>query len=540
MAAVDSKKKFITILIAPTKSAPATNNVAGGTDAQSGDVVRVAFTEKTSFAALDRNIRVLCKIKAGQEYYLTDAEGDNVSIDGAMAEGRYILRLLDKLSADESDGCDDSSDDDKSKAVAGALKVEKVHHSRGHEFVARHFHAIELCFHCKQFVAGFGKQGYKCGRCKSICHKKCYEEFSVQCGDDPTDLEVRCDQCKEWYTSVTNGDAACKYHPSAAGGVCKNCQQPVKGPGCTPSRHKPMVVRGIMSVRKIEVNFIERTLLFDTAVRKKAPTKELQGPSSGLLSENFVPTVCPCTEHYPGELLLSAYGASVQGVYDLMVTDSASLFEELQKDLKYTEIQMQPWTAAGEEMKRNLQYVMPLTGSFGPKQALTKEEQSVKWTTDRKCFIVEAKSTTPDVPYGDTFYNVTRYCVTALGDESCAVRITGDTVFTKKPMVKGMIQKAAFNGAKGYMKNWDDKLLGRTGPPKNLPKSAAAGATGPLLGTAADSAKGERGFLASFASGTQGIVVVVLFFVITAMLFTSFMMYLRISEMENVLLSIEF
>eukprot|EP01136_Pigoraptor_vietnamica_P001601 Opistho-1_new@28455 len=523
MAAVDKKKFLLVTVVAK-----------GAAGEGSSEPVRVAFTEKTSFAALDRNIRVQCKIRTGVDYYLTDAEGDNVSIDGAMPEGRYTLRLLDKVSADESDGGSDSSDDEKAK---GVLKVEKVHQTRGHEFVARHFHAIELCFHCKQFVAGFGKQGYKCGKCKSICHKKCHEDYAVNCGDDPKDLEIRCDLCKEWYTAETNNDTACKHHPSVAGGVCKSCQQPVKSPGCASTKHRPMIARGIMTVRKIGANFLERTLLFDTAARKKAPMKEAQGMASGAAGGDFVPTVCPCTEHYPNDFMQGAYGASVSGIYDLIFTDHAPVLDELQKDLKYTDIQIQPWTAAGEEFKRNVQYIMPLSASFGPKQALTKEEQSLKWTTDKKCFVVEVKSVTPEVPYGDAFYNTTRYCVTALGDEAAAIRITGDTIFTKKVMVKGMIQKAALGGAKGYMTSWHAKLLARTGPPKNLPKSALEAGAG-VVPSAGAGAKGEAGFLGAFLGGTDGVVLVVLFVVLTAMLFSSFVMYARISEMESVLVSI--
>jgi len=44
----------------------------------------------------------------------------------------------------------------------GAVKRQKIHEERGHKFVAKFFKQPTFCCHCKEFLWGLGKQGYKC------------------------------------------------------------------------------------------------------------------------------------------------------------------------------------------------------------------------------------------------------------------------------------------------------------------------------------------------------------------------------------------
>uniref|UniRef100_A0A8W7PMR8 Phorbol-ester/DAG-type domain-containing protein n=1 Tax=Anopheles coluzzii TaxID=1518534 RepID=A0A8W7PMR8_ANOCL len=64
-----------------------------------------------------------------------------------------------------------------------------THEINGHKFVAKFFRQPTFCAFCKEFLWGFGKQGYQCKTCQTAVHKKCHDKLLGTCSESSFNSE---------------------------------------------------------------------------------------------------------------------------------------------------------------------------------------------------------------------------------------------------------------------------------------------------------------------------------------------------------------
>ncbi|XP_050412367.1 protein kinase C delta type isoform X2 [Patella vulgata] len=97
----------------------------------------------------------------------------NISRDGPLS--LYINGAVSAMNSSEA------SIPIKAFARRGAIKQQKVHEIKGHQFIAKFFRQPTFCSHCNLFCWGLNKQGYQCKVCNCAVHKKCHEKILGRC-----------------------------------------------------------------------------------------------------------------------------------------------------------------------------------------------------------------------------------------------------------------------------------------------------------------------------------------------------------------------
>lgn len=98
----------------------------------------------------------------------------------------------------------------KNRIRQGAFKRKGIVNTQGHQFQARFFKQPTYCGHCKDYIWGFGKQGYQCTECRFCVHDKCAEQVALKCTGKDTEIDIECVKNKhDWKETTYTGPTFC-------------------------------------------------------------------------------------------------------------------------------------------------------------------------------------------------------------------------------------------------------------------------------------------------------------------------------------------
>ncbi|TKY85320.1 hypothetical protein EX895_005482 [Sporisorium graminicola] len=199
------------------------------------------------------------------------------------------------------------------------------------------------------------------------------------------------------------------------------------------------------------------------AARSGTPLQS-RSPAPGGKRAAHRKTTCPCEEkkeHFSSVVLDTTYPAVPEKIYNLLFT-STFMKEFWTDDQKLMDLQISEWSPSADNrnlLSRNISYIKPLAGGFGPKQTkcvLTDENLHVDFDN----YVVTLTTTrTPDVPSGGSFSVKTKTCITWEGTGNVShVYVTCQVEWSGRSMLKSIIDKASLDGQKQYYKDLDEAV----------------------------------------------------------------------------------
>ena len=150
------------------------------------------------------------------------------------------------------------------------------------------------------------------------------------------------------------------------------------------------------------------------------------------------------------EILTRNYNIAIDDLFTLLFTNS-KFFYDFQAERKTFDIVQCPWqhSPQSEDKYREVSYTLNLNHPIGPKTSRATEVQTMRHNSaPGHIYNVDVETTNADIPYSDTFYVLTHYCLVAVSEKESFLTVLCDIKYNKTPwgIVKSFIEKNCWAG----------------------------------------------------------------------------------------------
>lgn len=191
------------------------------------------------------------------------------------------------------------------------------------------------------------------------------------------------------------------------------------------------------------------------------PSASQVGEKKGKVQNKVTQCACGTNgEHLSEVAMESVFPGTPEQIYNLMFT-SGFIKDFMMHDQKLIDLQISDWMPTADDPKllyRQMSYIKPLSGGFGPKQTKCElRDETLHCDFDNYvCMLTTTR--TPDVPSGSVFSVKTRTCITWTSGVSTKVLVTTQVEWTGRSFIKGIIEKSAIDGQKEYHGDLDKSM----------------------------------------------------------------------------------
>ncbi|KAK9871360.1 hypothetical protein WA026_011625 [Henosepilachna vigintioctopunctata] len=158
--------------------------------------------------------------------------------------------------------------------------------------------------------------------------------------------------------------------------------------------------------------------------------------------------------HEGRQLLDEVLPIHVDQLFTLLFT-SSKFYLDFHACRKTTDLVQTPWTqnSANNSKSRVVNLTMALNQAIGPKTSQVTETQVMApCSRPGVLYSVTTESISGGVPYADSFYIETHYCIKKISDKQSSLAVYAQIKFKKSVwgLVKGMIEKNCWSGLEDY------------------------------------------------------------------------------------------
>jgi len=177
------------------------------------------------------------------------------------------------------------------------------------------------------------------------------------------------------------------------------------------------------------------------------------------------------------EVLNKNFKINIDDLFTLLFTNS-KFFYDFQAERKTFDIVQCPWQQAdkSEEKFRKVSFTLNLNHAMGPKTSRATEVQTMRANSvPGHIYSVDVETINADIPYGDTFYVESHYCIVKATEEESRLTVLCNIKYRKTPwaLVKSFIEKNVWAGIEDHYTALCAALVreveGRTGEGKKEP-----------------------------------------------------------------------